>query len=148
MKKERTFQNVPVRWFIILPLFGVIHKVLEWTGWLKQGSWLNFLLLIGILSIWGSAVLKETTFPFAPLVWIGSLYGSAAAILHLLYWLNFREPLGLGKTGWSFDELLEAVNYYLKPGLQFLGDFIFGVLLGVLTGLTARLVLKVRRKRN
>lgn len=148
MTKEKKFQSVPVKWFIVLPLIGVIQKVLELFGWLEQGSWPNFILLLGVLALWIVVVLRETPVPFSPLVWIGSIYGLLVAIINLTFWMNFRESLGLEETGWSFEDLLTAINYFLRPGFQFIGQVLVGIFLGVLTGFIARMILKFQRNRR
>lgn len=148
MEKKRRLQDVPVKWYIFLPLLGIIHRSLSLFGWLEQEGWLNYLLLLGIIFLWLFVVLKETDEPFSPLVWMGSIYGILTAIMEFIFWYIYRDPLGLEETVWSFNDLMYAISYYLRPGFLFFGRIVVSVLLGVLLGFTANLILKFQQKRR
>ncbi len=148
MRKENRFQNVPKQWFVFLPLLGAVYRVFGQMGWLREGSWLNLLFLFGIVFIWLYVVLKETNVPFSPLVWMGAIYGLLIAGIDVIIWFLFRKPLGLEKTGWSFDDLLYAITYSLTPIFQLLGNVLFGLLLGMLMGFTASMIQKFQQKRR
>lgn len=145
MIEEKKANSLSYTWYIVLPIIGIFHKLLELIGWLEIGSWPYFLLFLVAPLIWIIIVSKETNKPFIPLLIISSVTGILVGVIEFIYWLNFREPLGLGRTGWSFDDLMTATNYALVPALEVLGRTLGGIIMGIITGLIAKGIVKFRK---
>lgn len=146
MNKNKKFQNIPIKWYIIFPLLGLIHRALSAFGWLWEGSWFNFFLLLGIIALWPVVVLNETEYPFRPLVWLGGINGLVIAIFESLFWYFTRPPLGLEEQNWSFYDLMHAISYYANPLLLVFGLVLYGFLFGALLGFICNRIVKYRKK--
>ena len=148
MNQEKKFQNLPIKWYIILPLLGLVHRALSAFGWLWEGSWFNFILLLGITALWAVVILEETQRPFRPLVWLGGINGFVIAIFETLFWYFTRPSLGLGDQNWSFYDLIHAISYYVSPILLFLGFIFSGLLFGALLGFICNRIVKYRKNKQ
>ena len=115
-------------------------------GWLVEGSWLNFILLLIAPIIWAYLVLQRTEYsPFSPLLLMGGIYGLYMAIIDLIYWFITRAPLGPEHENWSLDDLLRAIVALLVPVFRFTSNILFGLLIGAITGFIANQVVKRRQ---
>lgn len=140
--------NIPFIWFILLPLLGLPQKVGVLFGWLSEGSWLNFVLLLVAPFIWMVLILRKTMrSPFNPLLLIGLNYGLYTAIIDFLFWLSHHDASALPQGTWTFYDLMDAMFYFLTPAFRFMANILFGLLLGVLTGFFAQLITKKRDER-
>lgn len=141
MKREnRQLRSVPTVLILTLPLIGAVHSLLVAFDVLEMGSWPAFIALFLVLILWAFVIAKETKKPFTPLLVIGGIYGVLTAVIQFIHWFMNREPLGLGDSNWSLDDLLNAINQLLIPAFRFIGNVGLGVLMGALAGLIARII--------
>lgn len=143
---KRDTHDIPFLWFVFLPVLGVFQKIGVLMGWLVEGSWLNFSLLLIAPIIWAYLVLQRTEhFPFSSLLLMGGIYGLYVAIIDLIYWFVTRAPLGPERKNWSLDDLLNAIVALLVPVFRFAGNVLFGFLIGAITGFIASRIAKRRQ---
>lgn len=146
---KRTPHNIPFSWFILLPLLGIPQKIGVLFGWLNEGSWLNFILLLIAPILWVVLVLQRTeSSSFNPLLLIGLIYGFYLAVTEFIYWLIFQDSHALAQGTWTFNDLMGAITYFLIPIFRFFGHLLFGLLIGAITGFIAQLIAKRRRQRT
>lgn len=148
VNQEKKFQNVSKKWFFILPAIGVTHGMLGQIGLLQRGSWLNFILFLGVTYLWLLVVLNETQKPFRPLIWMGGIYGVLYAIFEILFWFLNGGLMGLGRPNESFEDLLESILYYISPFFLFFVRIVYGVLIGALIGFLANLMIKYQQRKR
>lgn len=136
-------QNIPFSWFVFLPLLGAFQKVGVLLGWLVEGTWLNFILLLTAPIIWTYLVLQRTErLPFNPLLLMGLSYGFYMALIHFIYWLITQEPLRAVREVVTFDDFYHSINELLVLFIHLLANVMLGLMIGVITGLIANRIFK------
>lgn len=146
--ENRKKHNIPMLSLLGLALLGVPHKVLEVFEVLEMGSTLNFIVLLIAPILWVILVRKKAKDPLFLLLTIGGIYGLLSGVIAVFEWINFEAPLDLGRSNWSFDDLLTAIEYYLTPGARFIGQILLGIFIGFIAGLAARMINNSQLKKN
>ena len=145
---EKRPSPFPIGLVLSLPFLGLIQKIPELLGWVDMGTNSHFFLLLMAPVTWTMVAIHKIEQPFIPLLLVGGLYGVLMAISDLIYWIVMREPLGLPETGWSFDDLMMAINAFLIPSMQVIGNLLLGLVIGALTGLIAKNRIRHRLYKN